>query len=179
LIHNYRDEKTTIEEVSAFDARRDFDKQLCLHYPIVLGNIPMIKNLIEEASVNVNAKYFWLDVVEGEDRHKANAGWMSRARWSFLDVLANSYLYGGGTQQQRTFLRPLITAITSESAHCVSVVRLLLEYGADPSLGDDAGKSPMEYALDLQVDEQTKSQLIFLLRAHEKTPASSSRARSL
>jgi hypothetical protein len=142
----------------------------------------MIIHLIEEVNVSVNAKYFWLDVVEGEDRHKTDAGWWERVRWNVLDIMANSYQHGGGAHRQRLFLRPLITAITSDPAHCVSVVRLLLQHGADPWLGDDAGKLPMEYAMNLQVEEKTKIQLMFLLLAHDRTsasPLSSSRSRSL
>jgi hypothetical protein len=134
-------------------------EQMCLHSPIVYGNIPMINSLVE-LGANVNAEYFWLDIVEGQSGYKSNAGLIARLRWNFLDMLANSYFYGGGVSRKRLFLRPLITAITSDPAHCLPVVQLLLDHGADPSI--------VEYALDLRVDGQTKLRLISLLLAHEQ-----------
>lgn len=109
-----------------------------------------------------------MDIVEGQGRCKANAGLIARLRWDILDILTNSYFYGGGVRRKRLYLRPLNTAITSNPSHCLPVVQLLLEHGADPSKRDGLGKLALEYAMDLRVNKQMKQRLISLLLAHEQ-----------
>jgi hypothetical protein len=98
----------------------------------------MINSLID-LGVNVNAPYYSMDIVEGQGQCKPNVGRIERLRWDILHVLANSYFYGGGQRQKRLYVRPLNTVITSNPTYCLSVVQLLLEYGADLSKRDNIG----------------------------------------
>jgi hypothetical protein len=127
----------------------------------------MINSLID-LGVNVNAPYYWMDIVKGQGQCKPNIGRIASLHWNILDVLANSYFYGGGQRRKRLYLRPLNTAITTNPTHCLSVVQMLLEHGADPSKRDNVGKIPLEYALEARLDGPMKQQLISLLFAHEQ-----------